>query len=806
MKHDDLIKQMTLAEKCALLAGKDVWHTRAIRRLGIDEIAFSDGPSGLRKQADAGDHLGLNASTKATCMPSSSAIANSWNPSLAEAAGRLIGKEALAQDVQVLLGPGINIKRSPLCGRNFEYYSEDPYLSGKLAAAYIRGVQKNGVSACVKHFAVNSQEDHRMSSDSVLDERTLREIYLTNFEIAVKEGKPHCLMTSYNRVNGVYANEHAHLLQDILRGEWGYSGAVITDWGGGNDFTEGVRVGCDLEMPGCGDESPMQLMQDVKSGKISESVVDERVDELLQLILDTRKNRKNVTIDVDAHHRIAGEAAEECIVLLKNDNAILPLARSTKVAVIGDFAQTPRFQGAGSSMVNAAKAECAMDLLPDYFPNVLGIVPGFQRLDKPDEALAVQAEKLAAEAEYVLLYLGLTEGYEAEGLDRTHMRLPQNQLNLLERLHRVNPRIIAVVTAGSPVEMPWISACQAVVWSGLGGQAAAGAVLRVLSGQVNPSGKLSETFPLSLEKTAVHRYYPGKEATSEYREGIYVGYRYYQTANAEVAFPFGFGLSYTSFRYDQFSVSNQQVRFTLTNTGERDGAEVAEVYVSLPGAKVFRPRLELKGFQKVFLKAGEQKQVVIELDDKAFRYWNAATNAWEIEDGNYEICVGASCTDIRLAARLYVPGTGAKNPYEGKAVSCYRKCALESVPDESFSALLGSAIPKHLWSRNQALIMNDTLMQMEYAKNPLARLLRRVLKNMRDKSIERGKPDLNILFIYNIPFRGIGKMMNGVVSMKMAEDILMMANGHGFRGFGRLVHHFLHRKHLKPENKEENRT
>lgn len=805
MKYEELIKQMTLEEKCALLSGRDVWHTRALPRLNIPSITLSDGPSGLRKQAAAGDHLGLNASTRATCMPSASAIANSWSEEAAESAGYVIGQEALAQDVQVLLAPGINIKRSPLCGRNFEYYSEDPYLSGKLGAAFIRGVQKNGVSACVKHFAANSQEAHRMASDSVLDERTLREIYLTNFEIAVKEGKPQCLMTSYNQINGVYANEHEHLLRDILRNDWGYEGAVVTDWGGGNDFVEGVREGCNLEMPGCGDDSPVQLMHAVQSGRIEEALVDKRVDELLTLVFETNQRRCASASDEDMHHKIAARIAEESIVLLKNEQNALPLAHSAKIAVIGDFAQTPRYQGAGSSMVNAAREECALDLLPDYFPNVLGFAPGFQRLDKPDETLALQAEELAQRAEYVLLYLGLTEGYETEGLDRTHMRLPDNQAALLKRLHEVNPHIIAVVAAGSAIEMPWLDQCEALVWAGLGGQAAAGAVLRVLAGTVNPSGKLAETFPVCCEQTPSGNYYPGDERTSEYREGIYVGYRYYQTADVPVQFPFGFGLSYTTFRYDSLTLSPREVRFRLTNTGSRFGAEVAQIYVSLPGAKVFRPRLELKGFAKVWLDAGQTQEVVIPLDDKALRYWNVQTNAWETEGGQYEICVGASAADIRLRAALTVKGTGAPDPYAGKEISCYTGCALKNIPDEQFAALLGHPIPPHQWDTSAPLQMNDAVLQLYYARNPLARLLYRMLTRMKDKAIAAGKPDLNLLFIYNIPFRGMAKMMNGMVSMEMAQALLTMANGHGIRGFGRLVRGFFHRPHLpKEKRKNEN--
>ena len=799
MKHETIIRSLTLAQKCALLSGAAVWHTRESESRGVPAIALSDGPSGLRKQAGEGDHLGLNASTKATCMPSSSAVASSWSEEVARSVGSAIGREAAAQDVQVLLGPGLNTKRSPLCGRNFEYYSEDPYLSGKLAAAFIRGVEENGVSACAKHFAVNSQEDHRMASDSVLDERTLRELYLTNFEIAVKEGNPGAVMTSYNLVNGTYANENAHLVRDILRGEWGFDGAVVTDWGGGNDFVEGVRAGCSLEMPGSGDDSAVQLLEAVQAGRIDEATVDARVDELMDLVLTTRGAWGKRDCDFEENHRIARRAAEEAIVLLKNDNGILPLSRAARVAVVGDFAEHPRFQGAGSSMVNAAMQERPIDLLPQSFANAVGYAQGFLRQDQPDDALAAQAEELAKQADVVLLYLGLTEGYETEGLDRTHLRIPDNQIALLDRLHRVNPHIVVVMTAGSAVEMPWLEQCDALVWAGLGGQAVAGAVLRVLTGEVNPSGKLAETFPLAYEKTPVSRYYPGKEKTSEYREGIYVGYRYYETAGMPVRFPFGFGLSYTAFAYDNLSVTDSAVEFDLTNTGSRAGAEVAQLYVSLPGAKVFRPRLELKGFAKVFLEPGQTQRLRIALDDKAFRYWNVATNRWEIEGGTYRLHIAASAEDIRLTGELPVAGTGAPNPYAGKPLGCYERCALDDVPDAEFAALLGRPIPPHLWDTTAPLGMNDTVMQLVYAKNPLARLVWRILRKKKEASIAAGKPDLNLLFIYNIPFRGIAKMMNGMVSMKTAESILTMVNGHFFRGLGGVIAGFVKRPALPKE-------
>ena len=798
MKYEALIKQLTLEEKCSLLSGKDVWHTRAVERLNIPAMMLSDGPSGLRKQAGEGDHLGLNASTKATCIPAAAALANSWDPAVAEAMGTAVGADAAAQNVQVLLGPGLNTKRSPLCGRSFEYYSEDPYLAGKLAAGFIRGVQSNGISACAKHFAANSQELLRMHSDSVMDERTLRELYLTNFEIAVKEGKPKCLMTSYNKVNGTYANENPHLY-DILRKEWGYEGMVVTDWGGSNDYTEGVRAGMNLEMPAAGDDSPCQLIQAVKDGKIREAVIDQRVDELLTLVMAEKP--KAPAADPKKQHEAAREAAEKCIVLLKNDGNILPLKKDAKVAVIGDFASVPRYQGAGSSMVNAYQVDETLPLLKEYFPNNIGFARGFERQEKENAQLEQEAIALARQAECVLLYIGLPEGFETEGLDRSHMRLPKNQITFIKKLAEANPHIIAVLSCGSAVEMPWIDSCQALIYGCLGGEAAASAMLRALSGEVNPGGKLAETFALEYKDMPVSQYYPGKELTSEYREGIYVGYRYFETVKKPVRFPFGFGLSYTGFEYGNLNVTDAGVAFDITNTGEKDGSEIAQLYIGLPGAKIFRPAMELKGFARVYMKAGETQRVNIPFDDYTFRYYNVQSKAFEVEGGQYDIMIGASCEDIRLRATLSIKGTGKQNPYAAPAFEPYKKCELENIPDTSFQALLARRIPDHTWTKNQPLGMNDTVRQLFYAKNPIARLGYKILTKKVEKAIAQGKPDLNMLFIYNIPFRGMAKMMNGMVTRDMAEDMVTMVNGHWHKGLGRLIKHFFHKPSLESKKK-----
>ena len=800
MQYEEIISKLTLAEKCGILSGKDVWHTREVPGAQIPSIMLSDGPSGLRKQEGEGDHLGLNASVKATCFPSAATVANSWDLELAEKVGEALGREAAAKEVGVLLGPGLNVKRSPLCGRNFEYFSEDPYLAGKMAAAYIRGIQSMGISACPKHFAANAQEMHRMANDSVVDERTLRELYLTNFEIAIREGQPKTLMTSYNAVNGTYAHENQHLLSDILRGEWGYRGTVVSDWGGCNDFVESVRAGANLEMPGTGDDSPTQLYQAVKDGRITEAEIDARVDELLALVFDVSLAEKPEA-DLEAQHLIALEAAEKSIVLLKNEGNILPLKREMKIALIGDFAEVPRYQGAGSSLVNSYKVSVTTRLIQEAFPDAENFMPGFTREDKWDEAMAAAAVKIAGEADIALLYLGLPEVFESEGLDRPHMRIPDNQIRLLEAVEKANPNTVVVFSGGSAVEMPWLSHCRALVWAGLGGQASAEAVLKVLTGEVNPGGKLTETFPMTYEDLPVSHYYPGAQKTSEYRENLFVGYRYTETADCPVTFPFGHGLSYTTFTYDNLKADRDEVTFEITNAGTVDGDEVAQVYVAFPDSKIMRPARELKGFARVSLKAGETRQVTVRLDDKAFRYFNVGTNSWEIESGTYEILVGASVRDIRLKAAVEIQGTDAEIPETAKA-DFLTVGELSGVPDAAFSALIGRDIPES--SYGETFSINDPLDQLGRAKNPIARLVFRVMDSRRKKSLAAGKPDLNILFMFNMPFRGTAKMTGGMITMKMADAIVFMVNGHWHRGLGRLIGRFFRKKKLsKMEGKKK---
>ena len=788
MKHEDLIRQMTLEEKCYLLSGKDFWQTRSVERLGVPSMTLSDGPHGIRKQEGEGDQLGLNGSLPATCYPTAATIANSWDPALGEEIGEYLGIEAASQGVCVLLGPGLNIKRSPLCGRNFEYFSEDPYLAGKMAASYIRGIQKNGVAACPKHFAANSQELRRMASDSVMDERTLREIYLTGFEIAVKEGKAKSIMSSYNRINGTYANENEHLLQEILRDEWGFEGFVVSDWGGSNDHVEGVRAGSHLEMPTTGGDSDLELIDAVKSGRLSEELLDRRVDELLDVILSVTaavKPLEGKPFDIDAHHAMAAKASEQSVVLLKNEGNILPLKKGAKVAVIGEFAQKARYQGAGSSVVNPTRLDNAMDVIKNFDLDVAGFAPGYPRSGKGDPEMLAKAVELAKRADVVLLYIGLDEISEAEGLDRSHMRLAQSQVELIEAVSAANPNVVAVMSAGSAVEMPWLPKVKALVHGYLCGQAGASSVLKVIMGEVNPSGKLAESYPVRYEDVSSAPYFPSKERNAEYREGLFVGYRYFETAKVPVLFPFGFGLSYTTFEYSDLSVTGKEATFTLKNTGGMDGAEVVQLYVSKTDGEVFRPAKELKGFAKVFLKAGESKKVTIPLDDKAFRYFNVDSNRFEVEGGQWTILIGASCADIKLSGTVEVQGTNAASPYDRQKFAKYFSGDIKNISDGEFEALLGRPIPDGHWSG--MLDMNDALCQMYYAKGAAGRLAYKILTHFINKSIEKGQPNLNLLFNYNMPFRAIAKMTGGICTIEMAQGILTIVNGHFFKGLGAVI-------------------
>lgn len=793
MKHKEIINQMTLEEKAALLSGRNEWQTWAIPRLHIPSILLSDGPHGIRKQEGNGDHLGLNPSLPATCFPTAATVANSWDEELGEEIGRALGEEASALGVDVLLGPGLNMKRSPLCGRNFEYFSEDPYLAGKMAASYIRGIQSQGVFSCPKHFAVNNQELRRMAMNAVLDERTLRELYLTGFEIAVTEGRPGAIMTSYNEVNGTYANENTHLLKEILRDDWGFEGFVVTDWGGSNDHVKGVKAGSDLEMPTPGLDSARQILKAIDEKQLSVEEVDARVDCLLDAVVTLAAREKKQNNEYKAvHHEIARKAAAESAVLLKNDQNLLPLADNTKVAVVGDFAYEPRYQGAGSSMVNATFVETFSEKIKEYSLSVVGICRGYRRDGKPDANLQKEALQLAEKADVVVYCFGLDELSESEGLDRVHMQIHANQIALLEAMKDKNENIIGVLSAGAAMEMPWKDNLKAILHGYLYGQAGAGAMLDILMGKVNPSGKLAESYPQKYEDTPAYQYFPSQMRNSEYRESIYVGYRYYQTAGVQTAYPFGYGLSYTNYKYSDLHVCREGVTFTLTNTGERDGAEIAQLYIGLADAEVFRPRKELKGFKKVFLRAGESREVTIAFDDKTFRYWDVNSSQWETEGGEYQIMVGADSEDIRLTSVLLIAETVNCYPYQKEKLPSYYSGQIKNVDAQEFGVLLGGQPSSGEW--HGQLGMNDSVSQMYYAKSCLARGIYKLLTCIKERSERKGIPDLNVLFLYNMPFRAMAKMSGGLVSMDMVEGIVALVNGRFMSGIRKIACGFFRNK------------
>ena len=796
MRHQKIINKMTPEQKAAFLSGAGQWNTREFPALNISAITFSDGPSGIRKQAGTGDHLGLNPSMPATCYPCASTIANSWDIELANEVGKSLGEEAGEQGVDVLLGPGLNIKRNPLCGRNFEYFSEDPYLSGKMAASVIRGIQDKGVAACPKHFAVNNQETKRMAINSVLDERALQEIYLTGFEIAVKEGKPRAIMSAYNRVNGFYAHENEYLLKEVLRDTWKFDGIVVSDWGGSNDSVLAVQNGGTLEMPTPGYDSARQILHSVENGKLSQKELDERVDELLDLVLSAGRNRTvkrapkiEKESEENVRHLLAKKAATESIVLLKNEEQILPLKKGTKVAVIGDFAFVPRYQGAGSSLVNVKHVDSIYEVISDYDLEIAGMQQGYGRDGKVDENLQQKAIDVAKNAEVVLYFAGLTESSESEGLDRKDLKIPNNQISLLKLLAQVNQNLVCVISAGAVIEMDWEQDCRAILYAGLAGQAGAGAMLDILTGKYAPSGKLSETIPVKYEDTPSCRFFLSEGLDAEYRESIYVGYRYYDKAKMPVRYPFGYGLSYTQFTYSDLRVNHNEICFQLANTGKVDGAEIAQLYIALPDATVFRPEKELKAFKKVFLKAGESRRVVIPLDDKTFRYWNVKTGKWEVEEGTYWILVGASSADIRLKGQIDVEGSGAVNPYRSRELPSYYSGEIANVSEAEFQKLLRGE--GHYLPQKCSIDINDPVSKMQKAKGLISRLIGKCMAGSLERSFRKGIPNLNLMFQYNMSFRAIAKMTGGMISMKMVRGMVQLMNLQLFRGVWNVISGFV---------------
>ncbi len=796
MKHAEIIDRMTLEDKIALCSGADFFSTKAFEQYDIPSITMADGPHGVRKQVAAADHLGINRSVPSTSFPTASLTACSWDRDLLRAMGEAIGEEALQEGISVVLGPGVNIKRNPLCGRNFEYFSEDPYLAGEMAASWIQGLQSTGIGASLKHFAANSQETERMSSDSIVDERTLREIYLPAFEKAVKSAKPLTVMCAYNRLNGVYCSDNSYLLRKILRDEWGFEGVIVTDWGALNDRVNAFEAGLDLEMPGSKGYFDEEIIEAVRSGKLPEERLNESVDRLLELILAASRSRKaEYRYDAQAHHQLAKKIAAQSAVLLKNEDNTLPIPRGKRIALIGALAQEPRYQGAGSSHINPTQLSNAMDgfksLNMDYV-----YFDGYPLKGQVDEAVLNEAVEGARRCDVAVVFAGLPEAYESEGFDRTTLAMPDSHNMLISKVAEVNPNTVVVLVGGAPVEMPWLAQVKAVLNMYLAGQAGGLAAAELLMGVSNPSGKLAESYPLCYEDVPSAGFYETGGKQAQYREGIYVGYRYYDKVQRQVLFPFGHGLSYTTFEYSDLAIeppSTQQqtqdnapalaqqvmelaVSVTIRNTGERDGAEVVQVYLSDRDPVVFRPEQELKEFAKVHLKAGESKRVSFTLDARAFAVYDVEACDWVVSQGVYKIAVGASSRDIRLEAEVQVHGTKAAAP---PVPEWYRNPA-GRVSQEDFEALLGKTIepvrPRRKGEYTLACSFHD--MRDSF-------IIRQVIKSI-EKTVAKGfggvdysNPTFKMIMSSstNTPLKNLSQLSPDSMPRHVAQGLTHLANG-----------------------------
>ena len=790
-----------------MLSGASEWDSRGNERAGIPSFVMSDGPHGVRRQLGAGDHLGLGQSKPATCFPTAGTVANSWDPALAEQMGEALGKEAHDLDVNVLLGPGLNIKRNPLCGRNFEYYSEDPQVAGHMAAGLVKGIQSNGISACPKHFAVNSQELRRQASNSVIDERTMREIYLTAFEITVREAHPWTIMTSYNEINGVYAHENKHLLQEILRDEWGFDGMVVSDWGGSNSAVDAVKAGGSLEMPSPGFTSVRELVGAVQAGTLSEADLNARAAEVAKIARLTKTEgvgRDDLLKDdiAAAHHAVARHVAENSSVLLKNGNGTLPLPAGVNVAVVGDMAKVARFQGSGSSKVNATREENLLDeLTRTEGVNVAGYAQGYDRQGAKNQKLIDEAVALAGKADVVVAVVGLDERSESEGLDRSTMAIPQVQNDMVDALVATGKPVVIVLIAGSPVELPWYDGVSAILYIGLSGQAGASATANALTGKVNPSGHLAETWPIQYADAPNSGWYPAIGRDAIYREGPFVGYRYYTTAGVPVRFPFGYGLSYSSFSYADLKVDDNGVEFTVTNDSDVPGATVAQLYVRGPQGGVLRPDRELKGFAKVQLDAHESKTVRIDFDRYTFRHFDTESNAWHVESGEWTLMVGANVEDILLTATHEVKGDVDPKPAD-PALGSYLTGKVKEVTDDEMTALFGHWVVAP--GKPVTFGANDPISSWVDSKGFVARTVAKVLTNREESVREKtGQPDLNTLFILNMPPRAMSKMTQGMIDSAMVQAIVKIANRHTFRGIGSFIAGFFRNQSANKRTEKE---
>jgi beta-glucosidase len=790
---------MSLEQKAAFVSGYDYWHLEEAPELGLPKIMITDGPHGLRKQnADkkSSDGIGLGNSVPATCFPPAATSSCSWDPELLVKEGEAMGEECLKEKVSTILGPGTNIKRSPVCGRNFEYFSEDPLLAGKCSAAIVNGVQSKGVGTSLKHFCCNSQEAFRMVINEVIDERAMREIYLPAFETAVKEAQPWTIMNSYNKINGVYASQNSHTQNEIARGEWGFKGMFVTDWGSSVDRIPGLENGTDLEMPSSGSLNTKRIIEAVNNKTLDVNVLNERVDNVVDLIIKSKPALEGEhTFDVEAHHQLAARIAEASMQLLKNDDNILPLKKGQKVAVIGEMAKSPRYQGAGSSVINCTKIDNAYDELEKLGVDLTYAQGYVKSKDEVDSALTAEAVETAKNADVAIVFAGLTEEFEGEGYDRLSIDMPNSHNALIEEIATANPNTVVVLAGGSVVLMPWLDKVKGLLNSGLGGQAGGIAVANILTGKVNPSGKTSETYPTAFEENPTFGNYPGGPVTSEHRESVYIGYRYYDSAKKDVVFPFGYGLSYTTFEYSDIKLSadtindtdSVTVSFKIKNTGDVDGAEVAQIYVADKESTIFRPEKELRGFKKVFIKAGEEAEVSVELSKRAFAFFNVNINDWCVESGEFDILVGASSRDIKLSSTITVNSTvECEIPdYRESAPNYYNNVA--NITRDDFAGVYGE-LPSPDIDTSKKIDIYCCLNDARHTKwgGKLCNLIEKIMSKM--GSAENGDGKMLAAMATQIPIRNFIAMSMGVFSPEMADGLLMMLNDDqsSFVGFNKI--------------------
>ncbi len=799
--YAEILSKLTLEEKASLCSGLTYWLTKPVHRLGIPSVWMSDGPHGMRKEKQSAGTNIMQESEVSTCFPTAVTTASSWDPELLEKVGETIADEARALKVTTVLGPGINIKRSPLCGRNFEYMSEDPFLTSRLGAAFVHGVQKEGVGVSLKHFCANNQEFNRMCIDTIVDERAFREIYLSAFEHIVKTEQPKTIMSSYNKVEGEYVGENKRLVDDILRKEWGFEGIVISDWGAVNDRVQGIKAGMDLEMPGNGGMNDVHIVEAVKNGHLDEADLDKCVLRMIKFAFECKDNEtKGYHIDFKAHHEVARKAAEESAVLLKNTGNLLPLERTETVAVIGALAKKLRYQGAGSSHINPPKTVSFVDAMKKAGQS-FAYAEGYKlKGNGYSKKLIEEACKVAKGKKAVLVFVGLTDEFESEGFDRKHINMPESHGILIEELSKVNENIAVVLSCGSPVKMDgWEHRAKSILNLYLGGQAGGEAAYNLIYGKVNPSGKLAETFPFNNEDNVVHKYFPMGPRNVQYRESIYVGYRYFDKAKKPVQYPFGHGLSYTKFEYSGVRMSKKKIKagtkvsvsFKIKNVGDRAGAEVAQVYVCPPESNIYKADRELKGFKKVFLERGEEKKVTIELDERAFAFYNVNINDWHTESGEYKIIVAASSRDSRLytSVEIETDKPDAEVPdYRKSAPIYYNVDAMANIPHRQFEAVLGKELPYNGEYKKGELDINCSLAQVKCS--PFGKVLYGVLTNgAKVVALTAENPAMITESIKTMPLRSFSGFTGGLVPQESVDGILDLCNGQK-GGFKRIINGF----------------